>query len=212
MNGTELILKYFSNLNPTQLSRFERLDSLYRLWNDQINVISRKDIDNLYTHHVLHGLALAKVLTLKPGSRVIDLGTGGGFPGIPLAIMFPETNFMLVDSIAKKIKVCGEVALALEMDNVRVKAERAENIKDRFDFVVTRAVATADKLHAWSKNLLLSKSQHAIPNGIWAYKGLTNLNEELALLPKGVYTEVFPMKDFFEEEFFETKALVYIQM
>jgi 16S rRNA (guanine527-N7)-methyltransferase len=207
-----IISKYFSSLTETQQKHFAQLDELYRHWNEQINVISRKDIDNLYTNHILHSLALAKVLTLKPGAKVLDLGTGGGFPGIPLAIMFPETNFMLVDSIAKKIKVTGEVALALELDNVRVRAERAENIKEKFDFVVTRAVATADKLIGWSKHLISGKSQHALPNGIWAYKGLTNLDEELALLPKSVYTEVFPLKDFFEEEFFETKALVYIQM
>jgi 16S rRNA (guanine527-N7)-methyltransferase len=206
----DIINKYFPQLNELQKQRFEKLDALYRHWNDQINVVSRKDIDNLDTHHVLHSLALAKVLTLQPGAKIMDLGCGGGFPGIPLAIMFPETEFLLVDSIAKKIKVCGEVAIALELDNVRVKAERAENVKEKFDFVVTRAVATADKIYNWSKNSLLTKSKHAMPNGIWAYKGITNLKEELALLPKGVYSEVFPMKDFFEEEFFETKALVYI--
>lgn len=211
MNGIDLILKYFAVTDEKMLQRFADLDALYRHWNSQINVISRKDIDNLYIHHILHSLALAKVMTLKPGAKMMDLGTGGGFPGIPLSIMYPETQFLLVDSIAKKIKVCGEVALALEMDNVRVKADRAENIKEKFDFVVTRAVATADKLMSWSKHLLTHKSQHAMPNGIWAYKGLTNLKEELALLPKGTYTEVYPMKDYFEEEFFETKALVYIQ-
>jgi len=208
----DIISKYFSSLSEAQKKHFEQLDGLYREWNEQINVISRKDIENLYTNHILHSLALTRVLTLKPAAKVLDLGTGGGFPGIPLAIMFPETNFMLVDSIAKKIKVAGEVALALELDNVRVRAERAENIKEKFDFVVTRAVATADKLIAWSKHLISTKSQHALPNGIWAYKGLTNLEEELALLPKSVYTEVFPLKDFFEEEFFETKALLYLQI
>ena len=207
----EQIIKYFPSLTEQQTARFEKLDVLYRHWNEQINVISRKDIDNLYTHHVLHSLALAKVLTLQPGAKIMDLGCGGGFPGIPLAIMFPETEFLLVDSIAKKIKVCGEVAIGLELDNLRVRADRAENVKEKFDFVVTRAVATADKLYQWSKHSLLSKSKHAMPNGIWAYKGLTNLKEELSLLPKAVYTEVYPMKDFFEEEFFETKALVYIQ-
>lgn len=206
----DIINKYFPHLDELQKQRFEKLDQLYRYWNEQINVVSRKDIDNLYTHHVLHSLALAKVLTLQPGAKIMDLGCGGGFPGIPLAIMFPETEFLLVDSIAKKIKVCGEVAIALELDNVRVKADRAENVKEKFDFVVTRAVATADKLHSWAKNAVLTKSKHAMTNGIWAYKGLTNLKEELALLPKGVYSEVFPMKDFFEEEFFETKSLVYI--
>jgi 16S rRNA (guanine527-N7)-methyltransferase len=207
----EKLLAYFPALTAAQKTRFEKLDGLYRHWNEQINVISRKDIDNLYTHHILHSLALAKVLSLQPDAKIMDLGCGGGFPGIPLAIMYPETEFLLVDSIAKKIKVCGEVAIGLELDNVRVRADRAENIKEKFDFVVTRAVATADKLYQWSKHLLLSKSKHAMPNGIWAYKGLSNLKEELALLPKGIYTEVFPMKDFFEEEFFETKALVYMQ-
>jgi 16S rRNA (guanine527-N7)-methyltransferase len=208
----DLIKKYFDNLSALQVSRFEKLDSLYRFWNNQINVISRKDIDNLYTHHVLHSLALAKVMTLKAGSKVLDLGTGGGFPGIPLAILYPETQFLLVDSIAKKIKVAGEVALALELDNVRVKAERAENIREKFDFVVTRAVATADKLCEWSKNLLSGKSIHSFPNGIWAYKGITNLEEECGTLPKNFHTETFPMSKFFKEEFFETKALLYIQI
>lgn len=206
----EVVNKYFPDLSTQQKQRFEKLDELYRYWNEQINVISRKDIDNLYTHHVLHSLALARVISLQPDAKIMDLGCGGGFPGIPLAIMFPETEFLLVDSIAKKIKVCGEVAVALELDNVRVRAERAENIKEKFDFVVTRAVATADKLYNWSKNSLLTKSKHALPNGIWAYKGLNNINEELAMLPKVVYSEVFSMRDFFEEEFFETKCIVYI--
>lgn len=208
----ELLKSYFENLSEIQIDRFEKLDSLYRFWNNQINVISRKDIDNLYQHHVLHSLALAKLMTLKSGAKVLDLGTGGGFPGIPLAILFPETQFMLVDSIAKKIKVAGEIALELELDNVRVRAERAENIKEKFDFVVTRAVATADKLYNWSKNLIASKSVHSFPNGIWAYKGLTNLEEECNLLPKALHREIYPMSVFFKEEFFETKAMLYIQI
>lgn len=207
----ELIQQYFPNLSDIQIQQFNQLDELYRYWNNQINVISRKDIDNLYTHHILHSLALSRVMSFTAGSKVMDLGTGGGFPGIPLAIMYPDSEFLLVDSIGKKIKVCGEVAAALELNNVRVKADRAEMVKEKFDFVVTRAVATADKLLDWTKHLISNKSKNSFPNGLWAYKGLTSLEEELSVLPKTVYYEVYPMKDFFKEEFFETKALVYFQ-
>jgi len=207
----ERIQHYFPNLSAQQLEQFAQLDALYREWNAQINVISRKDIDNLYIHHVLHSLALDKVMPLKAGAQVLDLGCGGGFPGIPLAILYPETNFMLVDSIAKKIKVVTEVSQALGLKNVKAEAGRVEKLKQRFDFVVTRAVAKAPKLAAWTRKLVKAKGNHSFPNGIWAYKGLSNMQEELDSLGPDYYGEIFPMKEFFEEEFFETKCLAYIQ-
>lgn len=209
--NSEIINSYFPGLSEKQRQQFEMLDTLYREWNQQINVISRKDIDNLYVHHILHSLALAKCMQFKPEAKVVDLGTGGGFPGIPLAILFPETQFLLVDSIAKKIKVAGEVAFALELDNLRVKADRIENIREKFDFVVTRAVTTTDQLYAWSKNIILGKSKHAYPNGLWAYKGVDQTKEEIKTLAKGIYTEIRPISDFFSEPFFETKVLLYVQ-
>ena len=142
----------------------------------------------------------------------MDLGTGGGFPGIPLAILFPETNFLLVDSIGKKIKVASEVAAALKLENVECRAVRAEELKLKFDFVVTRAVASADKLIGWTRKLIAKKHQHAIPNGIWAYKGLPGIKEELKALPKNIDSEVYPLSDYYKEEFFETKCLVYMQI
>ncbi len=208
----ELINRYFPQLNEEQKSQFARLDELYRYWNEQINVISRKDIDNLYIHHVLHSLALAKVLQLKDDAKVLDLGTGGGFPGIPLAIFYPQVQFLLVDSIGKKIKVAGEIALALGLDNTRVQVGRAEALNEKFDFIVTRAVATADKILAWSRKLIAGKPQHAMPNGIWAYKGTTGIEAEMKTLPKGCYWEIYPLSKYFEEDFFETKCLVYIQL
>ncbi len=206
----EMIKKYFTQLTDTQLAQLEQLDELYRHWNAQINVISRKDIDNLYMHHVLHSMTLAKVMQFKAGAKVMDLGTGGGFPGVPLAILFPETNFLLVDSIGKKVKVAAEVAKAIGLQNLRSQHSRAEEIKEKFDFVVTRAVAKAEKLVNWTRRTISNKHQHGMPNGIWAYKGLTHLEEELKALPKGCYTEVYPMKDYYEEEFFESKCLLYI--
>jgi 16S rRNA (guanine527-N7)-methyltransferase len=204
------INKYFDQLSSLQIEQLQKLDELYRHWNAQINVISRKDIDNLYIHHVLHSMTLAKVMQFKAGAKIMDLGTGGGFPGVPLAILFPETEFLLVDSIGKKVKVAAEVAKAIGLKNLRTKHSRAEEVKEKFDFVVTRAVAKAEKLVNWTRRCISDKHQHGIPNGIWAYKGLTNLAEELKALPKDCYTEVYPMKDYYEEEFFETKCLVYI--
>ena len=153
MNQIDIILEYFPKLTEDQKDKFERLGELYKEWNQQINVISRKDIDNLYTHHILHSLAIAKWINFKPGAKIIDLGTGGGFPGIPLAILFPETNFKLVDSIGKKLKVVNAVAEALSLDNVE-QSIRAEEQKEKFDFVITRAVAKLDKLLSWSNKLI----------------------------------------------------------
>ncbi|MBQ5721142.1 MAG: 16S rRNA (guanine(527)-N(7))-methyltransferase RsmG, partial [Bacteroidaceae bacterium] len=167
----ELIKKYFKNLTPEQTAQFEKLDELYHDWNAKINVISRKDIDNLYEHHVLHSLGIAEVINFKPGTKIMDLGTGGGFPGIPLAIMFPQCQFHLVDSIGKKIKVCTEVAQALNLTNVTTEWTRAENIGEKYHFVVSRAVMPlADLVKIIRKNI--AKEQlNALPNGLICLKG-----------------------------------------
>lgn len=207
----DLILKYFPQLTDVQKAQLEQLDPLYRDWNEKINVISRKDIDNLYLHHVLHSLAIAKVVTFKPGAAVLDIGTGGGFPGIPLAILFPETQFTLVDSIGKKIKVVQEVVEAIGLKNVTALHQRVEDLKKpQFDFAVTRAVTTLDKLSLWSSPLIKNKEQHVLPNGLIALKG-GKLREEIKALPKDSYTEVYPVSDFFQEEYYQEKFAVYVQ-
>lgn len=207
----EIILSYFPNLSEEQKRQFQSLQDLYAEWNQQINVISRKDIENLYLHHVLHSLAIARYIQFKPGTDVLDLGAGGGFPGLPLAILFPETRFLLVDSIGKKLKVVNEVAAAIGLTNIETRHMRVEEIKDKkFDFVVTRAVATLDKLFYWSKKLIKTKHINAFPNGIIALKG-GNIREEIKLLPRGEYAEITPLSKYFKESFFEEKALVYIQ-
>ncbi len=207
----DLLQKYFQNLSDTQKAQFEQLDPLYRDWNAKINVISRKDIDNLYLHHVLHSLAIAKVIQLKPGAAVLDIGTGGGFPGIPLAILFPETQFTLVDSIGKKIKVVQGVSEAIGLKNVTALHQRVEDFKkQQFDFAVTRAVTTLDKLYAWSARLFKNKEQHVLPNGLLALKGST-FREEVKTLPRDSYVEDYLISDFFEEAYFQEKFVVYVQ-
>ena len=207
----ELIYSYFPALTERQREQFAALDGLYRDWNAKINVISRKDIDNLYVHHVLHSLAIAKVISFRAGTQVLDLGTGGGFPGIPLAILFPEVQFHLVDGTAKKIRVCQEVISALDLENCRAEQKRAEEIKrPNYEFVVTRAVAKIDKLAEWSLRLITGKQRNSLPNGILALKG-TGLKDELALLPKGAYVEEFPISAWFGEEFFAVKEVMYLQ-
>jgi len=205
----DIILKYFPHLTQEQINKFQMLDELYHDWNSKINVISRKDIDNLYEHHVLHSLGIAELIRFKPGTKVMDLGTGGGFPGIPLAIMFPETSFHLVDSIGKKIKVCQEVANALALQNVTTQWCRAEEIKDKFHFVVSRAVMPlADLVKIIRKNI--DKEQiNALPNGIICLKG-GELEKET--LPLKNQTEIYPLTDYFEEPYFETKKVVYTQL
>jgi 16S rRNA (guanine527-N7)-methyltransferase len=192
-----ILKKYFPNLSAEQIQKFEQLLPLYSEWNEKINVISRKDLDNFYERHVLHSLSIANVISFQPGETVLDIGTGGGFPGIPLAILFPETQFILSDSIAKKITVVNEVKTALQLTNVVTIAERAENIKQEVDYVVTRAVAKMSDLLFWSKN------KH--PKKIIALKG-GDLKEELEPIKKNI--RIIELKDFFEEEFFETKKIV----
>ncbi|MCP3933371.1 MAG: 16S rRNA (guanine(527)-N(7))-methyltransferase RsmG [Bacteroidetes bacterium] len=207
----KIIQKYFPDLTEKQTELFSQLDSLYREWNDKINVISRKDIDNLYLHHILHSLSIAKIIQFNPGAEIMDLGTGGGLPGIPLAILFPETHFTLLDGTRKKITVVQEIVRALELGNVKGHQKRAEEWKGhRFDFVTCRAVAPLDRLLSWSKPLLKKKETHVFPNGLLALKG-GNIRQELKTLPKGEFSEVFPLHDFYEEKYFEEKCLVYVQ-
>lgn len=205
------ILKYFPNLTEAQQNQFALLLPLYKEWNEKINVVSRKDIDNLYLHHVLHSLAIAKVLRFKDGSRILDLGTGGGFPGIPLAILHPSVSFMLVDSTAKKIRVVQEVAEALGLKNVEAQHIRVEDIKGQlFDFVVTRAVTSLDQLFRWSRKLIKNKHINILPNGIFALKG-GSIREEIKALGKGQYVDITNISKFFEEEYFEEKVVAYVQ-
>lgn len=204
------ILQYFPSLSNQQLEQFDQLGPLYREWNEKINLISRKDIDQLYAHHILHSLAIAKVLRFKPGASVLDLGSGGGLPGIPLAVLFPETNFLLVDGTGKKIKAASAIAEAAGLANVKAQHIRAEELKVKFDFVICRAVATLDKLMAWSLPLLKQQQQHALPNGLLTLKG-GQLTEEIKALGKGAYVERFPISDFFQLDYFEDKYVVYVQ-
>lgn len=204
----EEILKYFPNLSAEQIAQFEKLEALYQDWNAKINVISRKDIDELYTKHVLHSLAIAKIQPFEPGTYVLDVGTGGGFPGIPLAILFPETRFYLIDVIAKKIKVVQAVADALELKNVKAEQMRAENVKGDFDFIVSRAVTNMPDFVSWIKDKIKKVSKHELKNGILYLKG-GDLTEELAAFPKA--TE-YNISEFFEPEFFETKKVVHLPL
>ncbi|WP_456102501.1 16S rRNA (guanine(527)-N(7))-methyltransferase RsmG [Phocaeicola plebeius] len=203
----DIILKYFPNLSEIQQQQFAALYDLYTDWNSKINVISRKDITNLYEHHVLHSLGIAKVMQFRPETTVMDLGTGGGFPGIPLAILFPETHFHLVDSIGKKVKVATEIANAIGLKNVTTRHCRAEEEKQLFDFVVSRAVMPlTDLLKIIRKNI--KKEQHnALPNGLICLKG-GELEREV--MPVKHQTLMYDLKDYFEEEFFETKKVVYV--
>lgn len=203
----DIILKYFPNPTETQKQQFAALYDLYTDWNSKINVISRKDITNLYEHHVLHSLGIAKIIQFRPGTEIMDLGTGGGFPGIPLAILFPDTHFHLVDSIGKKVKVATEIAQAIGLKNVTTRHCRAEEEKQQFDFVVSRAVMPlTDLLKIIRKNI--RKEQHnALPNGLICLKG-GELDREV--MPVKHQTLIYDLKDYFEEEFFETKKVVYV--
>ena len=203
----ELILKYFPKITEEQKQQFAALYDLYIDWNAKINVISRKDITNLYEHHVLHSLGIAKVINFRPGTTVMDLGTGGGFPGIPLAILFPETHFHLVDSIGKKVRVANEIATSIGLKNVTFCHERAEEEKQKFDFVVSRAVMPLTDLLKIVRKNIASKQQNALPNGLICLKGGELSNETM---PVKNLVEMWDLKDYFEEEFFETKKVVYV--
>jgi 16S rRNA (guanine527-N7)-methyltransferase len=204
----EQILKYFPNLTSVQVTQFERLEELYQDWNSKINVISRKDIDELYTKHVLHSLAIAKIQPFESGTYVLDVGTGGGFPGIPLAILFPETRFYLIDVILKKINVVNAVAESLGLKNVKAEQLRAENVKGDFDFIVSRAVTNMPDFVSWIKDKIKKQNKHNLQNGILYLKG-GDLTEELKDFPKA--TE-YNISTFFEDEFFETKKVVHLPL
>ena len=201
----QLITKYFS-LTDQQKQQFEALDALYHDWNSKINVISRKDIDNLYEHHVLHSLGIAEIINFRDGTRIMDLGTGGGFPGIPLAIMYPQVHFHLVDSVGKKIRVCQEVINALGLKNVTTQWARAEEVKDKFHFVVSRAVMPLTDLIRIIRKNMSTEQFNALPNGIICLKG-GELEHEV--LPMKRSTVITPLSDFFTEEYFQTKKVVY---
>jgi 16S rRNA (guanine527-N7)-methyltransferase len=200
------IQKYFPDLTSNQIKEFSELENLYREWNEKINVVSRKDIDELYVKHVLHSLAIAKIIQFKPGTKILDVGTGGGFPGIPLAVLFPEVEFHLVDSIAKKILVVNEIAETLNLKNVKAETKRAEQINSKYDFIVSRAVTQMPKFVGWIRNKFEKENKNPLPNGILYLKG-GDLTEELSMFPSA---EIYPIPDFFDEEFFETKKVVFL--
>jgi 16S rRNA (guanine527-N7)-methyltransferase len=202
----QLILKYFPNLTEDQIDKFKHLESLYQDWNLKINVVSRKDIDELYLRHVLHSLGIAKVIHFKDGSKILDVGTGGGFPGIPLAILFPECSFHLVDSIAKKLKVVDEVVMGLGLTNVKTTHSRVEEIKGTYDFIVSRAVAAMPTFVHWVKGKIAKQQNHDIKNGILYLKG-GDLTEELQEYRT---TKIYKLSDYFSEEFYETKKVVHL--
>lgn len=204
----ELIKKYFPDLTHHQLDQFQAMQELYKDWNLKINVVSRKDIEELYLRHVLHSLGIAKVQKFNPGANILDVGTGGGFPGIPLAILFPEVQFHLVDSIGKKIKVVDEVSAGLELKNVKTTNSRVEEIKEEYDFIVSRAVAIMPSFVAWVKGKTAKNSNHELKNGILYLKG-GDLLEELKTYKTA---KIYPLTDYFEEEFFETKKVVHLPL
>jgi 16S rRNA (guanine527-N7)-methyltransferase len=204
----ELILKYFTNLTDDQISKFRKLEELYQDWNLKINVVSRKDIDELYLRHVLHSLAIAKVIQFKDGSKIMDVGTGGGFPGIPLAIMFPNCSFHLVDSIAKKLKVVDEVVIGLGLTNVKTTHCRVEEVNNTYDFIVSRAVAIMPTFVHWVKGKIAKQQNNELKNGILYLKG-GDLSEELQEYKTA---SLFDLSDFYTEDFFETKKIVHLPL
>jgi 16S rRNA (guanine527-N7)-methyltransferase len=205
----ELINKYFPDLTESQKDKLAQLEGLYQDWNAKVNVISRQDIDTLYERHVLHSLGIAKVISFKAGTSILDVGTGGGFPGIPLAILFPEARFHLVDSIGKKIRVVQEIASALKLDNVKAEQVRAERLDDSYEFVVSRAVTRITPFVGWVRKNISRNSFHSLRNGILYLKG-GDLTEELAEL--NLKTKTYALSDYFTEEFFETKKVVYVPL
>lgn len=209
VSDAEIIFRYFPNLTSKQQDQFRALFDLYKFWNDQINVISRKDFETFYERHVLHSLAIAKVIQFSPNTDILDVGTGGGFPGLPLAILFPEANFYLVDSIGKKIKVVNEIKNELGLVNLKASHKRAEEVTEKFDFVISRAVTRMKDFIPWVHDKFKKKGKNGYPNGILYLKG-GDLTEELEGIKN--YIEIIDLKDFFRESFFETKKLVYVSM
>lgn len=209
MDSSVLITSYFPELSELQKERFAGLEKLYREWNDKINVISRKDMDAFWVHHVLHSLAIAKVIRFRPGTKIMDVGTGGGFPGIPLAILFPDSDFYLVDSIGKKIKVVEGVRDALGLKNVRTEQIRVELVKDKYDFVISRAVTAFPAFVGWVKDKVRTGSRHDPANGILYLKG-GDFTEEIE--PFGDRVKIYNIPDFFKEEFFETKKVIHLKL
>ena len=202
------VLNYFPNLNEIQINQFKELQKLYTFWNSQINLISRKDMDFFYEHHVLHSLGISKIIQFNNNSRILDVGTGGGFPGIPLAILFPKVHFYLIDSIAKKIDVVNSIKHDLDLTNVNASQIRAEDFKEKVDFVVSRAVTKMDSFVPWVKNKISSKNNHIIQNGILYLKG-GELEKELQNFPKA---QCFELQDYFTNSFFKTKKVVYLPL
>ena len=209
MSTTDIILKYFPHLTEIQKIQFQQTLELYPEWNSKINVISRKDIEFLVERHILHSLAIAKVMSFKSGAKILDVGTGGGFPGVPLAILFPEVDFVLVDSIGKKIKVVNEISTAIGLKNLNAYHKRAEEIKDKFDFVVSRAVTRLENFTPWVEGKFKKQNNHALKNGILYLKG-GDIDEELEST-QYPYMK-YPISNFFDEEFFETKYVVHLQL
>ena len=205
----ELIKTYFSELNSLQISQFRKLQDLYTFWNNQINVISRKDLDYFYERHVLHSLGISKIIEFLPNSKILDVGTGGGFPGIPLAILFPNVSFTLVDSIGKKIKVVNEISNSLELKNVQGINQRAENTNGKFDFIVSRAVTKMPEFIPWIDNKINHQHRHDIKNGILYLKG-GDLTEEMSTVRQRY--NIYSLSKFFKEDFFETKKIVHVQI
>ena len=203
--SVELILKYFPNISEKQKEQFSQLEDLYKEWNEKINVISRKDMDSLYEKHILHSLGIAKIMDFTPGTKVLDIGTGGGFPGIPLAILYPETQFTLIDSIGKKITVVNAVSEGIGLKNLTAIHGRAEKLKDKFHFVVSRAVTQMPEFLRWLKGKFEKEQFNTKHNGVLYLKG-GDLGEELA----GIKCEIFQLKNVFEEELYETKKVVYL--
>ena len=204
---SELVFGYFPDLTDLQKQQLDALNDLYKEWNSQINVISRKDIDSLYLRHVLHSLAIAKYVQFKSEERILDVGTGGGFPGIPLAILFPQTNFLLVDSIGKKIKVVNEIATSIGLKNVQTKHARAEAIEGKFNFIVSRAVTQLKDFYPWVRNKIQKESVNSVPNGILYLKG-GDLTQEIK--ESGLKPELIPINNYFSEDFFDTKYILHI--
>lgn len=208
-DSASIILHYFPELNDRQIDQFERLKELYTNWNQKINVISRKDIDEFYIHHVLHSLAIAKFVLFNPNANILDVGTGGGFPGLPLAIYFQETNFKLVDSIGKKIKVVNEISSQLKLNNISAHHLRAEQVKEKFDFIISRAVTHLSKFCPWVVNNISEQNNHKIKNGIIYLKG-GDLREEISSITRKYHHSINKIPNYFNEPFFETKIVLHL--